>query len=52
MAPPLHHGHCKHHGGSGNSGPKTAEGKARIAAAQVKRWEKYRLEKLRAELFD
>jgi hypothetical protein len=28
-----------------STGPKTAEGRARISAAQLKRWEKYRAEK-------
>ncbi|WP_373085435.1 hypothetical protein [Sneathiella sp.] len=33
---------CGFHGGTGNSGPKTAEGKKRIADAQRLRWELYR----------
>ncbi|MFD1157913.1 HGGxSTG domain-containing protein [Roseovarius aestuarii] len=35
---------CKYHGGK-STGPKTAEGKARIAEAQRKRWEAYRRKK-------
>jgi len=38
-------GRCGWHGGTGNSGPKTAEGKKRIGDAQRMRWERYRLEK-------
>lgn len=34
---------CKFHGGK-STGPKTAEGKARIAEAQRKRWAKWRAE--------
>ncbi len=34
---------CKFHGGF-STGPKTAEGKARIAAAQRKRWDRWRLD--------
>jgi len=33
---------CGWHGGTGNSGPKTAEGKKRIGDAQRLRWAKYR----------
>lgn len=40
----LANGRCKLHGGM-STGPKTAQGRARIAAAQRKRWEKYRTEK-------
>jgi hypothetical protein len=32
---------CKFHGGL-STGPKTAEGRARIAAAQRRRWEEFR----------
>lgn len=32
---------CKFHGGM-STGPKTPEGKARIAAAQILRWQRYR----------
>ena len=35
---------CKFHGGK-STGPKTEEGKARIAEAQRKRWAEYRREK-------
>jgi hypothetical protein len=35
---------CPNHGGL-SSGPKTPEGKARIAAAQRARWERYRQER-------
>lgn len=34
---------CKHHGGK-STGPRTPEGKARIAEAQRKRWAKWRAE--------
>jgi hypothetical protein len=36
------HGRCGWHGGTGNSGPKTAEGKKRIGDAQRLRWMRYR----------
>ena len=36
-------GRCGFHGGTGNSGPKTAEGKKRIAEAQKLRWARYRI---------
>jgi hypothetical protein len=36
-------GRCGWHGGTGRTGPKTAEGKKRIGDAQRLRWEKYRL---------
>jgi hypothetical protein len=42
-------GRCIYHGGTGNSGPKTAAGKERIAAAQRLRWANYRLAKLQQE---
>jgi hypothetical protein len=35
-------GRCGWHGGTGNSGPKTAEGKKRIRDAQRLRWMRYR----------
>lgn len=35
---------CKHHGGK-STGPRTPEGKARIAEAQRKRWAKWRIGK-------
>ena len=35
-------GRCGWHGGTGNSGPKTVEGKAKIAEAQRLRWKHYR----------
>jgi hypothetical protein len=38
-------GRCGWHGGTGNSGPKTAEGKKRIADAQRLRWARYRASK-------
>ena len=38
-------GRCVWHGGKGTTGPKTAEGKKRIADAQRLRWAKYRLSK-------
>ena len=34
---------CGFHGGSGNTGPKTAAGKAKISAAQKLRWARYRI---------
>jgi hypothetical protein len=40
-------GRCPSHGGK-STGPKTAEGKARIAAAQQARWERFRQEERRA----
>lgn len=39
---------CKHHGGR-STGPKTAEGKARIAEAQRARWARWRANKVEAE---
>jgi hypothetical protein len=36
---------CLWHGGAGNTGPKTAEGKKRIGDAQRLRWAKYRQKK-------
>jgi hypothetical protein len=50
-------GRCKHHGGL-STGPKTAEGKQRIAEAQRKRWAMWRvrvrenLTKLNIESFE
>jgi len=38
-------GRCGWHGGTGNTGPKTAEGKKRIGDAQRLRWAKYRVAK-------
>ena len=38
-------GRCGWHGGTGNSGPKTAEGKKRIGDAQRLRWARYRIAK-------
>jgi hypothetical protein len=38
-------GRCGWHGGTGNSGPKTAAGKKRIGDAQRLRWARYRIEK-------
>ena len=35
---------CKYHGGK-STGPKTAEGKARIAEAQRKRWREWRADR-------
>jgi hypothetical protein len=37
----LQNGRCKLHGGL-STGPRTAEGRARIAAAQRKRWARHR----------
>jgi|GEM_PF-3253179 hypothetical protein len=37
-------GRCGWHGGTGNSGPKTAEGKNRVGDAQRLRWKKYRFD--------
>ena len=37
-------GRCGWHGGTGNSGPKTAAGKMRIGDAQRLRWARYRRE--------
>jgi len=39
----LRNGRCPNHGGL-STGPKTAEGKARISAAQRQRWERLRFE--------
>jgi hypothetical protein len=39
----LQNGRCKLHGGM-STGPRTLEGRARIAAAQRKRWAKRRAE--------
>lgn len=39
QAPALRNGRCKLHGGK-STGPKTAEGRARIAAAQRARWQR------------
>ena len=36
-------GRCGWHGGTGNTGPKTAEGKKRIGDAQRLRWSRYRI---------
>jgi hypothetical protein len=36
-------GRCGWHGGTGNSGPKTEEGKKRIGDAQRLRWARYRI---------
>ena len=36
-------GRCGWHGGTGNTGPKTAEGKKRIGDAQRLRWERYHI---------
>jgi hypothetical protein len=38
-------GRCGWHGGTGNTGPKTEAGKARIGDAQRLRWAKYRVAK-------
>jgi len=38
-------GRCGWHGGTGNSGPKTAEGKKRISDAQKLRWARYHRQK-------
>jgi hypothetical protein len=38
-------GRCGWHGGTGNTGPKTAEGKKRIGDAQRLRWARYRATK-------
>ncbi len=38
-------GRCGWHGGTGNSGPKTIEGKKRIGDAQRLRWVRYRATK-------
>jgi hypothetical protein len=38
-------GRCGWHGGTGNSGPKTLEGKKRVGDAQRLRWARYRLAK-------
>ena len=38
-------GRCGWHGGTGRTGPKTAEGKKRIGDAQRLRWVRYRLKK-------
>ncbi len=38
-------GRCGWHGGTGNSGPKSAKGKKRIGDAQRLRWALYRMEK-------
>jgi hypothetical protein len=40
----LENGRCKHHGGM-STGPRTAEGRDRIAVAQKKRWADYRRSK-------
>lgn len=43
LAAPLHNGRCKWHGGGDpNPGPKTPEGRARIAEAQRRRWAAWR----------
>jgi len=42
----LANGRCPNHGGL-SSGPKTKAGRARIAEAQIERWERYRAEKTR-----
>ena len=42
-------GRCGWHGGTGNTGPKTAEGKKRIGDAQRLRWVQYRIAKRSAE---
>jgi len=39
-------GRCGWHGGTGNTGPKTAEGKKKIGDAQRRRWARYRLAKM------
>ena len=39
-------GRCGWYGGTGKSGPKTAEGKKRIGNAQRLRWAQYRIENL------
>ncbi|MBL9062750.1 helix-turn-helix transcriptional regulator [Tabrizicola sp.] len=39
---------CKHHGGR-STGPRTLEGKARIAEAQKARWARWRSDKVEAE---
>lgn len=36
-------GRCGFHGGTGRSGPRTAEGKKRIGDAQRLRWARYRM---------
>lgn len=42
QAPALRNGRCKLHGGK-STGPKTPEGRARIAAAQRARWQRLAL---------
>jgi hypothetical protein len=39
-------GRCGWHSGTGNTGPKTAEGKKRVGDAQRLRWARYRIENL------
>lgn len=41
QAPALDNGRCKLHGGK-STGPKSQEGRQRIAAAQLARWERWR----------
>jgi hypothetical protein len=42
-------GRCGWHGGTGRTGPKTVEGKLRIADAQRLRWERYRKARVESE---
>ena len=39
---------CRFHGGK-STGPRTPEGRARVAEAQRRRWERYRIEKQSAD---
>ena len=43
MKPARSNGRCRFHGGL-STGPRTAEGRQRIAEAQRQRWKKWRLE--------
>jgi hypothetical protein len=42
-------GRCGWHGGTGNTGPKTAAGKKRIGDAQRLRWARYRISKTKKQ---
>jgi hypothetical protein len=45
-------GRCGWHGGTGRTGPKTAEGKKRIGDAQRLRWARYRLPRQQRRMRD
>lgn len=48
IRPPLENGRCRNHGGL-STGPKSQDGRARIAAAQRRRWAAWRRDRQSSE---